>query len=391
MPEQPGAGPLRGIRVIELGHVASGPFAGLLLADLGADVVKVEPPWGDDMRSWPPVVGEDGATYSHNFAALNRGKRSVIADLKNPEDVSRVRELIGAADVVIENYRVGTLDRLGLGFADVSPGHRGLVYCSISGFGRGSARSNLGAYDVVVQGFSGLMSVNGDPDGPPTKIGAPFGDTVAGLFAALTATAELPRVRETGESVHVDCAMLDGLLATSLLQTSEFWGSGQTPQRHGSAHPRNAPYQVFQASDKPFTLAAGNDRLWQRVCDIVGLEELVTRDEFRTQADRARNQEHLAALLNERFATDTAEVWLERLHAANIPSGPVNTIESVLQEADLWGRGVLRYVDVPVAGATPMTMYPAPVIGREVPTPQAPPKLGEHTDDVLDDWLVRHG
>src|SRR3954447_2351740 len=225
--------PLEGVRVVELAHVAAGPFAGMLLADLGADVVKVEPPTGDQMRAWPPFATssdgehEAGERFSHNFASVNRNKRSVVADLKDLDDLARVRELVAVADVVVENYRPGVLDRLGLGYDTVCDGHPGLVYASISGYGLTSPYVNDGAYDVVIQGMSGLMSVTGDPDGGPVKAGVPVGDFTAGLYAAYTIAAPRPEVRADGRSVRVDCPMLDCLLGVSALQTSEYWGSGQ--------------------------------------------------------------------------------------------------------------------------------------------------------------------
>ena len=265
--------PLEGVRVVELAHVAAGPFAGMLLADLGADVVKVEPPTGDQMRGLAavrPAPDDPDQRFSHNFASVNRNKRSVVADLKDPRDLARVRELVAVADVVVENYRPGVLDRLGLGYDTVRDGHPGLVYCSISGYGLTSPYVNDGAYDVVIQGMSGLMSVTGDRDGGPVKAGVPVGDFAAGLYAAYTIAALLPQVGRTGTSVRVDCPMLDCLLGISALQTSEYWGSGREPQRLGTAHPRNAPYQGFSAADGDFTVAAGNDRLWAAVAEVVG-------------------------------------------------------------------------------------------------------------------------
>src|SRR4051794_25965047 len=308
--------PLEGVRVVELAHVAAGPFAGMLLADLGADVLKVEPPTGDQMRGWPPfAVSADEGTerFSHNFASVNRNKRSLVADLKNPSELARVRELVAVADVVVENYRPGVLDRLGLGYATVSDGHPGLVYCSISGYGLTSPYVNDGAYDVVIQGMSGLMSVTGDPDGSPVKAGVPVGDFVAGLYAAYTVAALLPQVGRTGQSVRVDVPMLDCLLGISALQTSEYWGSGREPVRLGTAHPRNAPYQGFSAADGDFTVAAGNDRLWAAVAAVTGLPELVDDARFATQTARVANQAELAALLQTRFVEEKREHWLTTL------------------------------------------------------------------------------
>ncbi len=263
--------------MLEFGHVAAGPFGSMLLADLGADVVKVESPAGDQMRGWPPIAEADGERFSHNFAAVNRNKRSVVADLKDPADLARVQSLVHAADVVVENYRPGVLDRLGLGYADVSADHRGIVYASVSGFGQTGAYAGMGAYDVVIQAMSGMMSVTGTDDGELVKAGVPVADFVSGLYAALGVVAWLPVVRATGSSVHLDVPMLDCLLATSALQTSEYWGTGVEPSPRGTRHPRNAPYQVFVAADGPFVLAAGTDRLWLEVCRVIGDEALADR------------------------------------------------------------------------------------------------------------------
>jgi crotonobetainyl-CoA:carnitine CoA-transferase CaiB-like acyl-CoA transferase len=358
----------------------------MLLADLGADVVKVEPPGGDQMRSWPPFATDGDETFSHNFASVNRNKRSVVADLKDPADLARVRDLVHAADVVVENYRPGVLDRLGLGYDAVSDGHAGLVYCSISGYGLTSPHVNDGAYDVVIQGMSGLMSVTGDPDGGPVKAGVPVGDFAAGLYAAYTVAALLPQVRGSGTSVRVDCPMLDCLLGISALQTSEFWGSGQEPRRLGTAHPRNAPYQGFAAADGDFTVAAGNDRLWAAVAEVVGAPELVTDPRFATQVDRVRHQLELAALLQERFAGEKRDHWLTELRARGVPCGPVHTFGEVLAGPHVEATGLVASVDVPVAGPTPTVVFPVRIEGQRPRLDRGAPRLGADAD-VHDEWV----
>ncbi|CUR60802.1 conserved hypothetical protein [metagenome] len=386
--------PLAGVRVVEFAHVAAGPFAGMLLADLGADVVKVEPPSGDQMRGWPPfAVSDDGEDrFSHNFASLNRNKRSLVADLKDPAARDRVLALLGEADVVVENYRPGVLDRLGLGYDAVSgarnPAGGGVVYCSISGFGLSSPYVDAGAYDVVIQGMSGLMAVTGERDGGPVKCGVPVGDFTAGLYAAFTIAAVLPSVRSSGRSVRIDCPMLDCLLATSALQTSEFWGSGNPGERLGTAHPRNAPYQAFEASDATFTVAAGNDRLWREVADEVGLPGLVDDPRFATQAARVKHQVELAGLLQERFRGRTAAQWLEALRARGIPCGPVNTFADILDDEHVRVTGLVQELKVPVAGAVPTIVHPARILGLPSRLDRSAPVLGADTDEVFADWGV---
>jgi len=381
-------GPLDGVRVVELAHVAAGPFAGMLLADLGADVVKVEPPAGDQMRGWPPFADDGEERFSHNFASVNRNKRSVVADLKDPADLARAQDLVAAADVVVENYRPGVLDRLGLGYSTVSEGHPGLVYCSISGYGLTSPYVNDGAYDVVIQGMSGLMSVTGEPDGDPVKAGVPVGDFTAGLYAAYTIAALLPQVRGTGRSVRVDCPMLDCLLGVSALQTSEYWGSGREPRRLGTAHPRNAPYQGFSAADGDFTVAAGNDRLWASVAEVVGRPELAGGDpRFVTQSDRVRHQAELEALLQERFAGEKREHWLAELRARGVPCGPVNTFGEILADPHVEATGLVAPLDVPVAGPTPTVVFPVRIEGQQPRLDRGAPRLGADAA-VYDEWVT---
>jgi succinate--hydroxymethylglutarate CoA-transferase len=379
--------PLSGVRVVEFGHVAAGPFGSMLLADLGADVVKVESPDGDQLRGWAPVAEHAGDRFSHNFASVNRNKRSIVADLKDADDLARVRDLCRAADVLLENYRPGVLARLGLGYDELAAGHRGLIYASVSGFGQSGAYAGLGAYDVVVQAMSGLMSVTGTDDGTLVKAGVPVGDFVAGLYAALGVVAWLPRTRDTGRSVHLDVPMLDCLIATSALQTSEYWGSGVTPVPLGTRHPRNAPYQVFSARDVPFVLAAGNDRLWRAVCEVVGQPELADDPRFESQAGRVARQLELEKILDDRFADRPAAHWVAELRARGVPAGPVNTFADVLADPELRESGFLQPYDVPVAGASWTTAFPV----REAGTPpriEPAPRLGEHTGEVETEWGV---
>jgi succinate---hydroxymethylglutarate CoA-transferase len=377
--------PLEGVRVVELAHVAAGPFAGMLLADLGADVVKVEPPAGDQMRGWPPFATDGEERFSHNFASVNRNKRSVVADLKDPGDLARVRDLVASAEVVVENYRPGVLDRLGLGYDEVADGHPGLVYCSISGYGLTSPYVNDGAYDVVIQGMSGLMSVTGDPDGHAAKAGVPVGDFAAGLYAAYTVAALLPQVGRTGESVRVDVPMLDCLLGISALQTSEYWGTGREPARLGTAHPRNAPYQGFTAADGDLTVAAGNDRLWAAVAEVTGLPELVEDARFATQPDRVAHQVELAALLQERFAGEKREHWLTELRARGVPCGPVNSFGEVLADPHVEVTGLVSKVPMPVAGEVPQVVFPVRIEGQTPRLDRGAPALGAD-QDVYAEW-----
>jgi crotonobetainyl-CoA:carnitine CoA-transferase CaiB-like acyl-CoA transferase len=350
-------------------------------------VVKVEPPTGDQMRAWPPFATDGNRSFSHNFASVNRNKRSVVADLKDPGDLARVRDLVSTADVVVENYRPGVLDRLGLGYEAVSDGHPGLVYCSISGYGLSSPYVADGAYDVVIQGMSGLMSVTGEPDGDPVKAGVPVGDFVAGLYAAYTVAALLPQVGRTGRSVRVDVPMLDCLLGISALQTSEYWGTGRSPARLGTAHPRNAPYQGFSAADADFTVAAGNDRLWAAVAAVTAQPELVDDPRFATQPDRVANQIELAALLQERFAEEKREHWLTELRLRGVPCGPVNSFGEILADPHVEATGLVARVPMPVAGEVPQVLFPVHIEGLSPRLDRGAPELGADVD-VHDEWVT---
>lgn len=380
--------PLTGIRVLEFGHVAAGPFAASLLADLGADVVKVEPPSGDQMRSWPPLVSDAKETFSHNFASVNRNKRSVSLDLKDPEQLAAVRALCLKCDVIIENYRPGALDRLGLGFDALSNGHSGMIYCSISGYGLKSPYVSRGAYDVVIQGMSGLMSITGEPGGRPVKAGVPVADFISGLYGALTIAALLPKVQRSGRSVHIDCPMLDCLLGASALQTSEYWGSHKEPQPLGSAHPRNAPYQAYQASDRDFIVAAGNQKLWRAVCDVTDLEHLVDDPRFVDQEHRAANQAALAEILQDRFSNKPASAWVTELGARGVPASLVNTFGDILADKHVTATRLVQVVDVPVAGPTPMVVFPVRIGSHPSTTYKPPPRLGEHNRTIFRDWAA---
>lgn len=385
----PSPGPLAGLKVLEFGQIAAGPFAGSLLADLGADVVKVErPDGGDGMRTWPPVSeGPEGPGYSENFASINRNKRSIAVDLKDPGQLERLRQLCLKADAVIENFRPGVLDRLGLGYEALSAASPRLVYCSISGFGHTGPYASQGAFDATVQGISGVMSVTGEPDGPPLKCGVPLGDFGAGLYAAYCVTACLLKARETGRGAFVDCSMLGGLLAMAALQTSEYFGTGVAPRRLGHAHPRAAPYQCFQASDAPFMIAAGNEKLWLDVCEAVGMPELKDDPRFKTIGLRARNQKALAEILQSAFGTRTKAEWLAEFDRRGVPSAPINTYPEILADPHVQATRLVRPMRLPNGKQTSTVAFPMRLTGYEFSVYREPPTLGQHDGEVYADWL----
>lgn len=382
-------GPLSGVRVLEFGQIAAGPFAGSLLADLGADVVKVEnPAGGDGMRSWPPLSSKDGGQpFSENFAALNRNKRSIAIDLKDAHGVARLKELAAAADVVIENFRAGVLRGLGLGYDDLKACNSRLVYCSISGYGQSGPYAGKGAFDVTVQGMSGLMSVTGEEGRPPVKCGVPVADFCAGLYAAYSIAVLLMRARETGEGGYIDCSMLGSLIGVAALQTSEFFGTSQPGRRIGSAHPRNAPYQAYQSKDDYFIIAAGNDALWKEVTEAVGRPELFADQRFKTQSDRARNQIVLAELLEAEFRMRPAVEWLAEMDRRGVPCSPINSYPDVFADPHVQSMRLVRPLRLPNGVETRTTAFPVAIQGYEFEVDRPPPQLGGHTEDVVAEWL----
>ncbi len=384
-------GPLAGLKVLEFGQIAAGPFAGSLLADLGADVVKVErPDGGDDMRRWPPIVrGASGEGYSENFASVNRNKRSIAVDLKDSAQLARLKQLCRQVDVVVENFRAGVLERLGLGHRELAQSNPRLVYCSINGYGQSGPYAGKGAFDATVQAISGIMSVTGETEGPPAKCGVPVGDFGAGLYGAFCILAAVLRARETGRGAFIDCSMMAGLLGMAALQTSEYFGTGETPQRLGSAHPRAAPYQGFQAKDAPFVIAAGNERLWHEVCDAAGLPELKSDPRFNPQSQRAQNQKQLAAILQPVFATRSKAEWLAEFDRRGVPCAPINTYPEILADPQVTHLRLVQDMTLPNGKRTRTVAFPMKMTGYEFAVYRHPPLLGEHTEEVFAEWLKR--
>ncbi len=377
-PDWPEA-PLADATVIEFCSVAAGPFCGLLLADMGARVVKVEPRTGDTLRSWPPIT--EG--FSENFAALNRSKMSIALDLKDAADNAVARDLIGRADIVIENNRPGVMARLGLDYARFSAARPDLIYCSLSAFGQSGPRAGQGGFDVTVQAVSGIMSVTGAPGGGPVKCGVPVSDFATGLYGAFSVAALLARVRAGGRGGVIDVSMLGSSLGIAALQTSEFFGTGADPGRLGSAHPRNAPYQAFAARDAHFVIAAGNDRLWRAVCEVVGRPDLAADPQFCTTALRARNQAALARILTDIFAQADAGAWLGRFEAAGVPCAPINSYSEVLADPQVAAMGWVRDLELPGGAGTRTFASPVRIDGRAPPIRRPPPALDGDRAEIL--------
>lgn len=383
--------PLSGIRVIELGQIAAGPFASSLLADLGADVIKIEnPKGGDGMRQWPPLnISKQGKEeiYSENFASVNRNKRSMTLNIKDPSDVGLLKRLVSKATILIENYRPGVLNKLGLGYDDLKRINKKLIYCSISGYGQSGPYSDKGAFDVTVQAVAGIMSVTGEKDSSPVKCGVPIGDFCTGLYASYTIMAMLRNVEKNGKGTHIDCSMLGSLLGISALQTSEYFGNRKAPEKLGSAHSRNAPYQAFQASDTFFVIAAGNDKLWGEVCEAVEMEHLKNDVRFKTQSDRAENQNQLSEILTKKFLKHDTKYWLKEMDKRKVPCAPINNFETILNDKHIKHMEIVKPITLPNGSKTYSVTFPVSIKGVETKDLKIPPKLGEHNEEIISEWL----
>lgn len=372
--------PLSGIRVIEFCNVAAGPYCGMLLADMGADVIKVEhPQGGDTLRQWPPIT--DG--YSENFASVNRNKRSVTLDLKKSADIAKAHDLVLSADVVLENNRPGVMKRLGLDYESFRKHKPQLVYCSISAYGQEGPRSNEGGFDLTMQAMSGIMSVTGEPGAAPVKCGVPLSDFATGLYGAFAVAALLRRVSEGGEGGHIDASMLGCSLAIAALQTSEYFGNNRDPVKLGSAHPRAAPYQAFRAKDGYFAMAAGNDKLWRSVCEVIQRDDLLTDERFAANALRAKNQADLKDLLEAEFARYESRDLLARFAQAGVPCTPINTYSQALADPQVQHMQWVQDVTLPGGARTRTFASPLRISGKGVPITRNPPALGEHNEEVF--------
>jgi crotonobetainyl-CoA:carnitine CoA-transferase CaiB-like acyl-CoA transferase len=373
--------PLSGLRVLDLSRVLAGPLATQILGDLGAAVTKIERPGdGDDTRRWgPPFVGEDAAYY----LSLNRNKRSVTVDLKTPEGIDAIRRLAAGSDVLIENFRPGLLAKLGLALGDLRDGTPGLVTCSLTAFNEDvPLAARRPGYDNMAQALSGLMSVTGHPGGEPVKAGVAVLDVITGLQAAIGILAALHERERTGLGRHVSVSLFDAGVAAMVNQAANHLIGGVVPGPMGTAHPNICPYQAFQASDRPFILAAGNDRLFRRTCEVVGHAEWADDPRFATNEERVRHRDELVPLLGESFGSRTAAAWIDALEAASVPCAPIRAMDEVFTSPE--GAPLVESVADPGRGTTlRLVRNPIRFDGRALDTREAPPLLGEHTDEVL--------
>lgn len=377
------AGPLAGITVIDLTRALAGPYATLMLADSGAEVIKVERPGGgDDTRGWgPPFVGPPGAQESAYFLSINRNKRSVVLDLKDPDDLDRLRRLIADADVLAENFRPGVLDRLGLGEDALHELNPRLVGLSITGFGHGGPEGHRPGFDQIVQGEGGLMSVTGPVGGPPTKVGVPIADILAGMFGAYGVAAALAERERSGQGQWVRTSLLGGMIAVHTFQGTRWLLAGEVPEPGGNRHPLIAPYGAFTCQDGTINIAVGSEGLWRRFAPLVDIDP--DDERFATNEARVGRLDELEALIEQSLTLSPAAEWLERLDAAGIPSGRVASMDEVYASEQVAHLGLIDSVQHPALGelrlpGTPLTFDRS---GRRDPTP--PPGLGQDTESVL--------
>lgn len=373
--------PLEGVRVVDLTSAMAGPFATMLLADLGAEVIKVEPPEGDQSRDWgPPFYGEK---YSAYFASVNRGKKSVVVNLKNEDGRRVVYRLAERADVFLESFRPGTAARLGVDYQTLRKLNPRLIYCSISGFGQYGRYRDQPGYDLIALAMSGLMDLTGEPDGPPVKFAVPIADIVTGMYCAVAVLAALRARERTGEGAYIDMALLDSALGISTHQSASYLASGRVPRRLGSAHSSIAPYQAFKAGDgRYFIVAVGTEKLWRDFCRAIGREDLADDPRFESNDKRVINRGLLEKELERVFSQRPASHWVEALRAAGIPAAPIYNIAEALNDENTRERGMLLEYATAL-GAVRVVGSPIKIDGKPLAASAPPPLLGQHTVEVL--------
>ena len=376
--------PLAGIRVLDFSHALAGPYCTMLLGDFGADVIKVEPPSGDHSRQWGPPFINGESSY---FLSVNRNKRSVVLDLKHPAARVVAEELAMACDVVVENFKPGTMARLGLDATKLQGMKAALVYASISGFGQ--SQPTLAGYDQIAQGTSGMMSMNAIPDGPPTKVGVPIGDITAGMFASQAVLAALIERATTGKGRHIDVALNDSLLALFTYQAGRYFATREVPRQEGNYHPTIAPYGTFAVSDGFINVAVATDAQYARFCEAIRVPELADDPRFATNAQRQAERTELVRAVQAHLNEDTREHWLARFEQFSIPAGPILDIEEAFASPLATARDMRVEIEHPTSGRIDQVGAPWKIDGASSPIRMPPPLLGQHTEEVLREWLHR--
>jgi crotonobetainyl-CoA:carnitine CoA-transferase CaiB-like acyl-CoA transferase len=385
-------GPLSHIRVLDLSRVLAGPWAGQNLADLGAEVIKVErPKFGDDSRTYGPpwVKDSDGRDTKDSayFTSANRGKKSITLNISKPEGQKLVRKLARVSDVLIENYKFGDLARYGLAYDDLKGINPRLIYCSVTGFGQTGPYREHPGYDFMIQGMGGMMSVTGEPDGAPgggpQRAGVPVADIITGMYASIAVCAAIAHRAETGVGQHLDLALLDSQIALLAYQNTNYFATGRPPKRIGNLHPNIVPYQPFKTADGDVILACGNDNLFRKFCAAAGCPELADDPRFADNGRRVENRAELTRLLQQVFCKRSTKEWVELLEAAGVPNGPINDVAQVFEEAQVKARGIKVELEHPVAGKLPTVASPMRFSATPLEYKLAPPVLGQHTEEIL--------
>lgn len=371
---------LQGLKVLDLTRTLAGPFCTMTLGDMGADVIKVEEPTkGDETRSWTPFWDGVGV----HFASFNRNKRSITLNLRDPRAVEICLKLAKDADVMIESYRAGTADRMGIGYAQVKQLNPRIVYCSISGFGRTGPMADRPGYDLIIQGYGGLMSTTGEAGGAPLRAGYSVVDIFTGMMAYGSITTALLARERSGEGQYLEASLLEGQIANMSYHAVTYMATGQVPAPMGSAHPSLAPYQCFPSADAYFIIGCGNDGLWQRLCPAIGFGALTEDPKFKDNTSRVQNREELATILTDLFKTKPSSHWLDIIGAAGVPCGPINTIADVVDDPQVQARNML--VPIPHPQSPNLKVPASPLKLTETPPTvrRHPPMLGEHNEEVL--------
>ena len=392
MNDQKRSGPLTHVRVLDLSRIMAGPWASQILADLGADVIKIErPAVGDDTRSWgPPFLKDKDGNPTKNsgyFLCVNRGKRSVTLDISRPEGQEVVRRLARESDILLENFKFGTLERYGLSYDELKKENPRLIYASVTGFGQDGPRKSQAAYDFMIQAMGGLMSVTGEadqrPGGGPQKVGVPIVDLMTGVSTAVAVLAALARRTETGEGEFIDLAMLDVQLGFLANQAMNYLLSGNAPKRHGNSHPNIQPQDVYPCRDGYIAVAVGNDGQFVKFAEQIGRADLADDERFRRNADRVTNLAAMNEIIIDTLAADDMAAWVHKLESAGVPCSPINTIPDLLEEPQVKHRGMLRNLAHPDAGEVPQVVSPMRFTNAPLSFDRPPPTLSQHTDEVL--------
>ncbi len=381
MPESP----LNGIKVLDFTRVLAGPFASMMLGDLGAEVVKVEPPAGDESRTWPPMLDHGESGY---FMILNRNKRSITLNLKEERGREIARRLAAKADVVLENFTPGVAGKLGIDYETFKTENPGLIYCSISGFGQDGPYRDKKAYDPIIQGMTGLMSITGERGRSPVKVGIPITDLVAANQAVVAVLSACIHRQRTGEGQYIDVALYDGIVSLLTIMAMDYFATGKAPERWGLDHIHRVPARAFAARDGRYVqVAATSDSMYPAFCRVIGAEELIDDPRFRTNTDRVKNREEIMPILEERMKEKTAAEWLPLFEAAGIPCGPVMDMAEVFADPNIAARQMRFDMPHPAAGSVPQLGFPYKMGKTPASARRRPPGLGEHSEEVLAEWL----